>query len=310
MRKERRHALEDRAAAVAQAVATRLPLSACAGIGALLGRLLGALDRRHVGIAVTNMRRAFPEWDDRRRVRTAHRVYAHFGRVLFEILWLRGRSPAELRPLFEVVGREHVDEALAAGRGITFPTAHVGNWEITATAHALTAHPFGVVARELDNPALERRLFEIRTQCGNTVIYKTSALAQMLRILRTNGAVGILVDQNVQERDGIFVDFFGHPANTTTITSALAVKTGCALVPGHTVRLPGGRYRLTYDPPIRVDPSGDRRTDIARLTQKTAKQIETWIRAAPEQWLWMHRRWHTQPAPGQGPHPALAGWEG
>jgi len=310
MNKERRHAIEDRAAAVAQAVASRLSLSTCAGIGALLGRLLGTLDRRHVAIAVTNMRRAFPEWDDRRRVRTAHQVYAHFGRVLFEILWLRGRSPAELRPLFEVVGREHVDEAMAAGRGITFPTGHVGNWEITATAHALTAHPFGVVARELDNPALERRLFEIRTQCGNTVIYKTNALVRMLRILRGNGAVGILVDQNVQERDGIFVDFFGHPANTTTITSALAVKTGCALVPGHTVRLPGGRYRLIYDPPIRIEPSGDRRTDIARLTQKTAKQIEAWIRAAPEQWLWMHRRWHTQPAPGQGLHPALVGWEG
>jgi KDO2-lipid IV(A) lauroyltransferase len=165
--------------------------------------------------------------------------------------------------------------------------------------------PLGVVARSLDNPALERRLFEIRTQCGNTVIYKTKALSRILGILRSNGGVGILVDQNVQERDGIFVDFFGHPANTTTVTSALAVKTGCALVPGHTLRLPGGRYRLVYDPPIRVEPSGDRRTDIALLTQATAKCIEGWIREAPEQWLWMHKRWHTQPRAGQGLHPAL-----
>jgi KDO2-lipid IV(A) lauroyltransferase len=307
--KQARFRLEERAAGLTEALVRRLPLRVAAGLGGMLGRLWAELDRRHVAIAVDNMRHAFPEWEEVRLQRTARGVYTHFGKVLFEMLWLRGRSPEQIRDLFDVVGHEHAAAAVDAGRGVVYPTAHVGNWEMTALAHSLSVRPFGVVARHLDNPALETRLRQLREQTGNTVIYKKKALSQILKILRGGGGVGILVDQNVQEKDGIFVDFFGRPACATTVTAALAVKTGCALVYGHTRRLADGRYQLIYEPGPSCSPSGDRQRDIAWLTQQIAHRTEDWVREVPEQWLWMHRRWHTQPRPGAGLDPALQGFE-
>jgi KDO2-lipid IV(A) lauroyltransferase len=254
-----------------------------------------------------NMRRAFPDWDEARLARTARDVYAHFGGVLFELLWMRGRSRDEILAFVELSGREHVDAAMARGRGVIVPSAHIGSWEVNGLAHGYFFGATDVVARHLDNPLLDRRLTGIRGQGGNTVVFKQRALARIMTTLRRGGGVGILVDQNVQEKDGIFVEFFGRPAATTTVAAALAVKTGCALVPGHTEMGPDGRYRLHYDPPIEWTPSGDRPADIARLTREMTRTVEGWVRAVPEQWLWMHRRWKTQPAKTQPVSEVLRG---
>jgi KDO2-lipid IV(A) lauroyltransferase len=225
-------------------------------------------------------------------------VYAHFGAVLLDILWLRGRTLDQIRALLEVRGREHVEAAMARGRGALMVTCHIGNWEMHGVGHGLLFGPIHVVARPLDNPDLDRRLCEMRTMGGNTVVYKRRALPQVIGALRGGGGVAILIDQNVQPGDGIFVDFFGRKAATTTVAAALALKTGCALVPCRTELLPDGRYRLTYAPVVEWAPSGDRQADIACLTQRLTAQIEEWVRETPEQWLWMHRRWKTRP-PGE-----------
>jgi KDO2-lipid IV(A) lauroyltransferase len=195
----------------------------------------------------------------------------------------------------EVSGLEHVDAALAAGRGCLYVGAHFGNWEIHAISHAWRGYKVAVLARALDNPRLDARLNGVRQMSGNRVIYKQHALAHVLRSLREDRGVAVLVDQNVQEKDGIFVDFFGRPAATTTVAAALAVKTGCALVPVRAVRRPDGRYHAICDPALDWTPSGDRAEDIRRLTQTMTTVIEGWVREHPEQWLWMHRRWKTQP---------------
>ena len=299
MNRERRHALEDRAAAVAETIVSRLPRRAAFALGRALGRLVGDLDRRHVAVAEENLRHAFPHWDGARRLRTARAVYAHFGQMIFDILWLRGHSREEVLSRVDVVGREHVEKAMAAGRGVIFATAHLGNWEVIGLAHGWTFGPIGMVARPLDNPALDRRMCAFRTMGGNTVIYKQRALVQILRLLHGGGGVAIVIDQNVQEKDGIFVDFFGRPAATTTVAAALAVKTGCALVPGHATMGADGRYRAVYDPPLEWTPSGNKQADVARLTQELTRVIEGWVRETPEQWLWIHRRWKTQPSTEQ-----------
>jgi len=105
-----------------------------------------------------------------------------------------------------------------------------------------------------------------------------------------------MLDQNVQPDDGIFVRFFGRPASTTTVAAALAIKTGCALVPAHCVRRADGRYRMAYGPAVDWPRTGRRDEDIATLTQHLTSIIEGWVRETPEQWLWLHRRWKTQPA--------------
>ncbi|PYQ15433.1 MAG: lipid A biosynthesis acyltransferase [Acidobacteria bacterium] len=296
MTKASRYRLEARAAAAVAALASVLPLRVVRAFGRGLGRLLGDLDRRHVAVATANLRQAFPHWDEVRRLRTAREVYAHFGQVLLEILWLHGRSREQVLPLVELEGRDNVEAAFAAGRGVLCVTAHIGNWEMHGLTHGWMFGPISVVARPLDNPDLHRRLCEVRTLGGNAVIDKRHALAQVVRGLKGNRGIAILIDQNVQAQDGIFVDFFGRAAATTTVAAALAVRTGCALLPSHTVLGRDGRYRLVYDPPLRWTASGDRQADIARLTQQLTSTIEGWIRDAPEQWLWLHKRWKTEPS--------------
>jgi KDO2-lipid IV(A) lauroyltransferase len=295
VRKAVRYRLEAKAAAVVGGLASVMPLSLVRAFGRGLGRLLSDLDPRHVATATANLRQAFPHWEPVRRLRTAREVYAHFGQVLLEILWLRGRSREAVLPLVEVVGREHVETAFAAGRGVLCVTAHIGNWEMHGLTHGWLFGPIGVVARPIDNPDLHRRLCDVRTMGGNAVIDKRHALGQIMRSLKENRGIAILIDQNVQAQDGIFVDFFGRAAATTTVAAALAVRTGCALLPSHTVLGRDGRYRLVYDPVLRWSSTGDRQADIARLTQQLTTIIEGWIRAAPEQWLWLHQRWKTRP---------------
>jgi KDO2-lipid IV(A) lauroyltransferase len=295
-----RRRLEARAADVVGRLLRHVPRRAALSVGRTVGRLVGDLDRRHVAMAVDNLRHAFPDWDEGRLLRTARGVYAHFGSVLFDILWLHGRSADEIRSLVEVDGREHVERAMARGRGVLLVTAHIGNWELHGVAHGLLFGAIGVVARPLDNRELDRRLCALRTMWGNTVIYKQRALSQILRALRQGRGVAILIDQNVQAGDGIFVDFFGRPAATTTVAAALAAKTGCALLLCRAELLADGRYRLAYEPAVEWTPSGDRVTDIACLTQRLTRSIEGWARDTPEQWLWIHRRWKTRPPEERG----------
>jgi tetraacyldisaccharide 4'-kinase len=292
-----RHAREAFAAAGVQVLVQRLPRRWALALGRGLGRVLGDADRSHVAIAVDNLRRAFPHWDDGRLLRTARSVYAHFGQVLLDILWLHGRGRQEVLSWVDVVGRENVEAAMAGGRGAIMATGHMGNWELHGIAHGWLFGAIGVVARPLDNPALDRRLCSFRSVGGNSVIYKQRALSQVIRAMREGRGVAILIDQNVQAGDGIFVDFFGRPAATTTVAAALALKTGCALVPCHTELGPDGRYRLVYEPALAWTPSGDRQADLAGLTQALTARIEAWVREVPEQWLWIHRRWKTQPEP-------------
>ena len=276
----------------------RLPRRAVLALGRTLGRLWGALDRRHLAIAADNLRQAFPEWDERRVRKTARGVYAHFGAVLLDLLWMEGRSAEELLALADLEGVERLVEARARGRGVIAPAGHLGNWELQAIASVPLVGTTAVVARPLDNPALDRRLVGLRTSTGNTVIYKQRALARIMKAIREGGIVAIVIDQNVQEKDGIFVRFFGRPACTTTVAAALALKTGCAIVPVRCLLQANGRYRMVYGPPVEWTATGGRDEDVAGLTQRLTSIIEDWVRETPEQWLWLHRRWKTQASRG------------
>jgi KDO2-lipid IV(A) lauroyltransferase len=276
-------------------------------VGRRLGRVWGSLDRRHLAIAASNLRRAFPEWDEARVEATAQGVYAHFGAVLLDLLWMEGRPAEELLALADLEGVEHLQAARAAGRGVIAPSGHLGNWEFQAIASVPLVGHVSMIARPLDNPVLDRRLVALRTFGGNTVIYKRKALARVLTALRDGDIVAILIDQNVQEGDGVFVRFFGRPASTTTVAAALALKTGCAIVPVHCLLQPSGRYRMVYGPPVEWTATGRRDEDVAALTQHLTSVIEGWVRETPEQWLWLHRRWKTLPPLGTSTRPGPEG---
>jgi len=202
MTRERRFALEARAAAVIQALVRRLPRSWVLALGRMLGRLLADLDPRHVAISTDNMRHAFPAWDEARRLRTARAVYAHFGQTLVDILWMADQPRQRLLALIVEEGRAHVDAARAAGKGVVYVTGHFGNWEFYGMAFGWIGEPVGVVARPLDNPALEERLTVFRTRSGNTVISKRRAIPDILRLLRQGAGVAIVWTRTSRSRTG------------------------------------------------------------------------------------------------------------
>lgn len=302
-----RHALEALLAGAVSAAVRRLPRPAVLRLGRRLGRLWARLDPRHLAIAADNLRRAFPDWDEPRVQATARGVYAHFATVMLDLLWMQGRGVEQLLALADLEGVEHMQRARAAGRGVVAPGAHLGNWEFQAIASVPLVGEIASIARPLDNPALDRRLVALRTATGNTVIYKLKALAQAIRSLREGRILAVLIDQNVQPRDGIFVRFFDQPAATTTVAAALALKAGCPIVPVRCTLQANGRYRMVYGPPVEWTGTGRRDEDVAALTQHLTSLIEGWVRETPEQWLWLHRRWKSQPRPeGQAAPPELA----
>jgi len=190
-------------------------------------------------------------------------------------------------------GAEHFDDALRAGRGVLFATAHLGNWELSAFAHALLTGPMNVVVRPLDNPLIDRMVERRRALSGNRLISKRDIARPILKALAANQAVGILIDQNSSTDSGVFVDFFGMPACSGAGFAKLAARSGAAVIPGFALWSEvERRYVLRFHPPVPM--TGDAARDTAALQKK----LEEIVRAHPDQWLWIHRRWKTRP-PGE-----------
>lgn len=192
-------------------------------------------------------------------------------------------------------GLENFKRAQAKGRGVLVATAHLGNWELSAFAHAYMTAPMNIVVRPLDNPRIDRMVEQRRALSGNRIIEKKDAARDILRALKANEAVGILIDQNTALDQGVFIDFFGTKACAGSAFAKIAHHSGAAVVPGFALYSEKDRrYILRFYPEIEMT------GDAARDTQRIHAQLETVIREYPDQWLWIHRRWKTRP-PGEAP---------
>ncbi|WP_051670410.1 lysophospholipid acyltransferase family protein [Bryobacter aggregatus] len=266
------------------AVASQAPL----GFSLALARTLDRLAPRLRQSAERNLQLALPPTNP---IETTSGVYRSLGRMLYFFSRFPTRNAANIHDWIEYEGFEHYREAKALGKGVLFATGHIGNWELSAFAHAYLTEPMSVVVRPLDNPILDALIKRYRTLSGNRILDKQDFLRGILKALANNEAVGILIDQNTMPENGAFVDFFGIPASTGTTFAKLAHKTGAAVLPGYAIwSEKRNKYILRFDPIFPM--SGDVATDTANLT----RHFEGVIRQYPEQWLWLHRRWKTRPA--------------
>jgi KDO2-lipid IV(A) lauroyltransferase len=261
--------------------------------GAALGRFAYAVDRRHRTIALTNLAASLPGRSEAERRGVARSMFEHFGSLLFELLKFDSYTPDQMRTAVDVEGADRVRDAYARGRGVLFFTGHFGYWEIQAIVQPLVVEPVAVLARPLDNPALDRMLLDIRTRTGNTVINRQGAVRKVLRELQANRAVALLIDQHLHTPDAVYVEFFGRPAATTSALAALALRTGAAVVPVFSLPLDGGRYKLVFESPV-PPPEADTPDAVREFTQRCTDVLEMYVRRHPEQWLWMHRRWREE----------------
>jgi KDO2-lipid IV(A) lauroyltransferase len=244
-------------------------------------------------VALSNLAMALPDLDRATRQRIADGVFRSIARLLVAFARFPRMNRGSLGDWIRYEGFEHFEQARQRGRGVLFATAHLGNWELSAFAHAWMSAPMYVVIRPLDNPKIDALVERRRTLSGNRTIGKKEYARGILKALHDNEAVGILVDQNASLEEGAFVDFFGVPACAGTGFAKLAARSGAAVIPGFALWVESERmYVLRFYPAIEI--TGDAEAD----TRTLHRQLETVIREYPDQWLWIHRRWKTRP-PGE-----------
>ena len=279
----------------------------CAGmfLGRITFRLAGGLRR----VAMRNLEIAFPEKTDAERRAIAIGSFENLGRVLGDLTQFPKASHQDLEHLIdfkfespEVMAtpeRAKLDAAREAGRGMLLVGPHLGNWEMGVFAYSAMRDTLTYLARPLDNPLIEEFTVELRTRYGNKPIDKNNSVTKAMSILREGGILGVLPDVNVLPRDGVFVPFFGVPACTTSGVAMMAMRTDAMIVPMCCVwNETSDKYEVFYGSFIEQPKTGDRHRDVHEMTAAFTAEIEKFIRAYPDQWLWIHKRWKTRP-PGE-----------
>jgi Kdo2-lipid IVA lauroyltransferase/acyltransferase len=243
-----------------------------------------------------NLRLAFPDWSDTQRKAVIRGMVRNLGWMATEFARLPKYTKENIEKVVVLSGHENFLEGQRRGKGVLYLTGHIGGWELSSFAHALYGFPLQYMARPLDNARVDALVNRYRCLSGNQPIFKNESARALLRILRESGTVGILADQNTMPEEGVFVDFFGKPACTTTGVARVALHTDAAVVPGYAYWDEGiRRYKLHFDPAVELVRTGDTERDVFVNTQKFASVIESIIRKYPEQWVWVHARWKTRP---------------
>jgi KDO2-lipid IV(A) lauroyltransferase len=263
-----------------------------------IGARLGGLGYRPLGIRRAVVERqltaALPEYDAAEVTRIARAAYAHLGQTSIETAILPSYSGREIIDLFESVhGWDLVQERLARGKGLILVTGHLGNWELGGAYIAARGVPVDAVARHMANPLFDRYLTSTRERIGMTVVHDGDAVRRVPRSLRSGRAVAFLVDQGALGLASTWVPFFGRYAKTPRGPAVFALRLGAPVVFGVALRQPSGRYQLSFEP-IDVTDTGDREADVDRIVTEYTQVLERWVRRAPEQYLWHHRRWKHQ----------------
>lgn len=287
------------------AVMGALPRRAAMEVGVLLGRLTYKLAGGLRRVALRNLEIAFPEKSRAEREQIALGSFESLGRMLGELAQFSSAPRAQLSKLieFHFLSDESSPERIAfeaeraKGRGVLLLGPHLGNWEMGVFAYSALHDKLTYLARPLDNPLIENFTVQLRARFGNRAIDKNNSVTKAIAILREGGVLGVLPDVNVLHRDGVFVPFFGTLACTTSGVAMMAMRTGAMIVPMCCVwNKETEKYDVFYGKFIEPPSTGDRHRDVYETTAAFTAEMEKFIRAYPEQWLWIHKRWKTRPA--------------
>lgn len=285
-----------------------MPMSAALAAGRGLGRFFGAIVPRNRARAMENLTACFPEKSRAECRAIMWRMFANLGMNTVEMLrWLGGRD-AEMKSRMVIENEAEGVRVMAEGRGAVALTAHIGNWDLMGM-WAASLFPLTIISKEIKNRSLNRFWMEKRESAKVKIVPAHNSYRQCLRVLKDNECLGFILDQNMIRREGIFVDFFGRPACTTPGLAVLSAHAQSPVVPVFMIREADGRHRMKILPAL--PPPPDRKPEsLAAATQQYTKIIEDVIRTFPDQWIWMHRRWRTQPLPVENERPQGSGVQG
>lgn len=227
------------------------------------------------------------------------RVYRYIIAGIIDFIHLNYKSDEDFLRVLEIRGEEHMKVALSLGKGVIAITAHYSAWELIPRAIQLQGYEVGIITRKLAHKGTSIYFNGLRTRHGTELIDRGSGIARLMRVLRDNTAVGILIDQDTLGVDSDFVDFLGLPARTPVGPSQLALRFGIPVLTLHISRRENGKYLLEIDEVLDLSRyEGDK--GYIELTADLTGRIEEWVDEDPEQWVWIHERWARRPdfAPG------------
>jgi KDO2-lipid IV(A) lauroyltransferase len=276
-----------------------LPLAWAERLGETLSRFLIFFLTKRRKMIRSNIALSLPHLSDAERETIAQQSVRNLGRGVGMFAHISRFAKNNFKDVVELEGEEHVEAAKRLGKGVLCFSAHYGCWEMIG-AYVPTLFSNGaVLVRPLDNPKLETLVAGVRSSGGGMVLQRKNIFREGLRLLRRNGALGILVDQNFAQ-GGVFVEFFGRLAATTPVIPLLARRSGAPILPVRSV-WSGHKIRIIFEAPMRLsqnpDAIGAQTEDVQRMTSV----IERWVREEPGHWLWIHNRWKKRPEPDEVP---------
>jgi KDO2-lipid IV(A) lauroyltransferase len=247
-------------------------------------------------VAEKQIAAAFPEFSSREVKRVARESYRHLGRVAAETALLSRLDSNGVREhVAGMDGFELITKQVAEGRGAIVLTGHLGNWELAGAAVAANGLPIDVVARLMGNSLFDEYLKSTRARLGMTVVRDRDAVRQTARSLRAGRVIAFLVDQSGLHIASSFINFFGRPAKTPRGPAVFALRLDAPVFFGVSIRLPDGRYHI-HVREIETERTGDTDRDVDAILNEYSRLLEHYVRQAPEQYFWQHRRWKRQPA--------------
>ena len=270
------------------------PLRVLRRVGKGMGWIAWRLFRVRKRVVVDNISRSFPGAPSERVDAIALESCEQYGMALMEFARFRRLSRRALMEMVEVVGMEHLDDALSRGKGAVLFSGHFGNWELLGAVVARRGYPLHVTDTNHSNELTHRIISSLRIGQGMTIIAPSEPSSRITGLLSENKFVSYLADQDAR-RDGIFVDFLGRPASTVRGPAIFSIRKGCPIVALFLVRRGVDRHLAVVEKPIWPDPRLKGREAIRDLTQRYTRILEKHVRENPGQYFWMHRRWKTRP---------------
>ncbi|MBW1980985.1 MAG: hypothetical protein JRJ12_07170 [Deltaproteobacteria bacterium] len=259
--------------------------------GKLLGMVLYAMDSPHRRLVTTNLRFCFPHWPEDRIRRLRRDIFKHAGITILEIVHSTFVRRQDLLAMFNLTGKENLQDALQRNKGAIIVSAHLANWEMgfqfigCYLKRSLTG-----IARSLRQKRLDRWLHHLRTRFGNRVLYKKDALEEMRRTLRSGEIVAFTMDQS-RRKHGVEVSFLGRRTTVTPAAALLGMRCKSPVIPMFCLRKADYGLWVHVGSPLTMQKTGDIRADLQRNTQMVMHALEEIVRQYPAQWVWYQRLW-------------------
>lgn len=249
-------------------------------------------------IALDSLSIAFGKEKSRPEIeKIAKDCFIYMAKSAVELMFVMDK-PFVLKERTDIIGRENLDKALAAGRGVILVSAHFGNFPLLLGRLAIDGYKAGGIMRPMRDARVEKIFIEKRNKFGVKTIYsqpRNECVNNTILALRNNELVFIPIDQNFGTA-GVFVNFFGKKAATATGPVILAQRTKAALIPCFILRQAGDRHKIIFEPALQLLEGRDSQETILVNIQRLTDIIESYIRKYPAEWGWIHRRWKSKPS--------------